>query len=53
MEQEWEEKGLILWLQRNQREYPRLCAVVYEEDFLAPVNETRVRNGYSWIIEWQ
>jgi hypothetical protein len=36
----------ILGLKRNQREDPRLCARVYEEDLFVPVDETCMCNGY-------
>ena len=41
----------ILGLQRDQRELPRLRARVYQENLFAPVDETRMCNGFSRIIE--
>lgn len=51
----WDRKGnegsCILGLQRNQREYLRLRARVYEENLLVLVYETGMYNGYPQIIE--
>jgi hypothetical protein len=45
MEDRGYEGSRVLGLQRNQREDPRLCARVYEEDLFAPLDETGMYNG--------